>query len=140
MFGYEILLVPQALLHSDPFTDGMRLSAHREGLDFGHIRFRQDAFDAVLDEREMELLLQTGAPHEVLIDDMVADYQRRAVLPAAKRAVLEQEIKAQFPVQGLELGSMGGFYTFDEVVAEFDSMRLLYPHLISSRESIGTSV
>ena len=115
-------------------------SLHRAGLDFGHIRFRQDAFDAVLDEREMELLLQTGAPHEVLIDDMVADYQRRAALPAAKRAVLEQEIKAQFPVQGLELGSMGGFYTFDEVVAELDSMRLLYPHLISSRESIGTSV
>ena len=31
-------------------------------------------------------------------------------------------------------------YTFDEVLIELDSMRLLYPSLISAKQSIGTSI
>jgi hypothetical protein len=41
---------------------------------------------------------------------------------------------------GFGLGSMGGFYTFSEVVAQLDSMRSKYPNLITAKDSIGTSV
>ncbi|MEL6357261.1 MAG: M14 family zinc carboxypeptidase, partial [Bacteroidota bacterium] len=41
---------------------------------------------------------------------------------------------------GFELGSMGGFYTFAEIVQQLDEMRSLYPGLITEKFSIGTSI
>src|SRR4030067_683627 len=41
---------------------------------------------------------------------------------------------------GFGFGSMGGFYTFNEVVAQLDTMRLLYPNLITVKDSIGSSI
>ena len=114
-------------------------SLQQVGLYFDHIRFNRDSFDVVMSEHELELLRHTGRSYEILIDDMAADYRQRATLPAAKRAVLEQTIQEEYPVRGLRLGSMGGMYTFDEVVAALDSMQLLYPHLISTKQSIGQS-
>ncbi|MEO8167001.1 MAG: M14 family zinc carboxypeptidase, partial [bacterium] len=38
------------------------------------------------------------------------------------------------------VGSMGGHYTLQEVLQQLDSMRLLYPNLITVRDSIGRSV
>ena len=35
---------------------------------------------------------------------------------------------------------MGGFYTFDEVVAQLDTMRFSYPNLITAKDSIGSSI
>ncbi len=34
----------------------------------------------------------------------------------------------------------GGFYTFDEVVAELDAMHQLYPNLITEKDSVGSSI
>ena len=114
-------------------------SLQQVGLYFDHIRFNRDSFDVVLSEHELELLQDTGRPYVILVDDMAADYRQRATLPAAKRAALEETIQEKFPVRGLRLGSMGGMYTFDEVVAALDSMQLLYPHLITAKQSIGRS-
>ena len=115
-------------------------SLQQDGLDFDHIRLQEDSFDVVLNERDLELLHSIGKPYEILVDDMVADYLQRTSMPAAKRTALEQTVKEDFPVQGMKLGSMGGMYTFDEVVTALDSMRLLYPHLISAKKSIGPSL
>jgi carboxypeptidase T len=115
-------------------------SLQQAGLDFDHIRFNEESFDVVLNEHEIERLKSTGRPYEVLIDDLLADYLERTALSAAKRAALAQKTTEEFPVQGMELGSMGGYYTFDEVVAQLDAMRRLYPHLISIKQSIGPSV
>jgi hypothetical protein len=41
---------------------------------------------------------------------------------------------------GFGLGSMGGYYTFSEVVAQLDSMRKKHPNLITAKDSIGTSI
>ncbi len=38
------------------------------------------------------------------------------------------------------LGSMGGFYTYTEAIAQLDSMRKWYPSLISQKTQIGTSI
>ena len=112
----------------------------KAGLAFDPIRIHEAAFDVVLNEHELSLLQRTRWPYEVLIDDMVSDYQQGRSMPAAKRAVLEQSLREQYPVQGLRLGRMGGMYTFDEVEAALDSMRLMYPHLISAKEPIGFSI
>jgi carboxypeptidase T len=36
-----------------------------------------------------------------------------------------------------KLGSMGGFYTYEEYLNEVDLMFQLYPNLISQRDTIG---
>jgi hypothetical protein len=43
-----------------------------------------------------------------------------------------------YPVpQGFELGSMGGYYTLQEVLNELDSMHMKYPDLISVKQQAG---
>lgn len=38
------------------------------------------------------------------------------------------------------LGSMGGFFTFSEAENQLDSMRFLFPDLITAKQQIGTSI
>lgn len=108
------------------------------GLAFDPIGFRADGFDAVLNEKELELLERMGWPHEVLVEDLVADYQRRHATPSTRQRALSSS--DSYPAQGVGFGRMGGMYTLDEVVAVLDSMRHQFPHLISTKESIGYSV
>ncbi len=42
-------------------------------------------------------------------------------------------------MSGFKFGSMGGYYIFDEIVADLDTMFQLYPNLITEKYSIGTS-
>ncbi|HLF15233.1 MAG TPA: M14 family zinc carboxypeptidase, partial [Bacteroidota bacterium] len=41
---------------------------------------------------------------------------------------------------GFGTGSMGGYYTLDEIGMQLDSMKLLYPSLITDKQEIGYSV
>ena len=43
-------------------------------------------------------------------------------------------------MQGFGYGSMGGFYTFDEVVAQLIRCDYLYPNLITVKDSIGSTI
>jgi hypothetical protein len=57
-----------------------------------------------------------------------------------EKAAFIQNSKMELNVSGFGFGSMGGFYTLAEVNAELDSMKLLYPNLITSKVSIGNSI
>ncbi len=48
----------------------------------------------------------------------------------------EMQSKSRLSSYTLKAGSQGGFYTFPEAVAQLDSMRLLFPYLISAKDSI----
>lgn len=80
----------------------------------------------VAGEFELQQLAEKNIPFQITVDDLAKQY--------------EQGI-APFPVDalGFGYGSMGGFYTFAEVVKQLDTMLLLYPNVITARESIGTT-
>ncbi|HXG00717.1 MAG TPA: M14 family zinc carboxypeptidase, partial [Bacteroidota bacterium] len=80
----------------------------------------------VAGEFELRELTRSGIRYEVIVDDLTKHYQQR--LPRTPVNSL-----------GFGLGSMGGFYTLQEVLLQLDTMRLLYPHLITARDSIGRS-
>ncbi len=80
----------------------------------------------VAGEFELSELARAGIPYEVVIDDLAKHYE-------------QQMPRAPVNALGFGLGSMGGHYTLQEVLLQLDSMRLLYPHLISARDSIGRS-
>ncbi|HHJ52373.1 MAG TPA: zinc carboxypeptidase, partial [Caldithrix abyssi] len=94
------------------------------------------AVTAVLNDRELSVLNRNGISYQVLVPDVVAAYQQRAkATPTEIRAM-----NAADQLQHFELGSMGGYYTYDEVVAELDSMHLLYPQITTTKQSIGKSI
>jgi carboxypeptidase T len=71
---------------------------------------------------------------------MTKFYQERSRRTETEMRILEREMKEKYSSGGFGFGSMGGYYTFDEVVAELDTMRMLYPNLITAKYSIGTTI
>ncbi len=111
-----------------------------KGLIFDHVKYQKSAdggfaYKTVINNRELDVLKKSPLDYEILIDDVVADYREKSV----RRAGQIKKIETEEAPAGFELGSMGGYYTFDEVVAELDSMYLLYPQLITEKVSIGQS-
>jgi len=74
---------------------------------------------------ELKKLDTGGWAYTIDIDDMTAYYKARSV-PAAQR---------EFP-----LGSLLGNYTLEEELARIDTLHLLYPNLVSAKDSIGTTI
>jgi len=117
---------------NDP-SDIMEL--RKQGLGFENMKLNDKSFDVMLDSYQINILKSTGYSYEILIDDVTKDYLERT---KESREILKT--KKATKTSGFGLGSMGGFYTYSEVVAQLDSMRKKYPNLITAKDSIGTSI
>ncbi|MBI5215227.1 MAG: T9SS type A sorting domain-containing protein [Ignavibacteriae bacterium] len=84
------------------------------------------AMEFVADPYALEQLSKKNILYTVLIDDVEKHYA-------------QQLHKGAFNALGFGYGSMGGYYTYNEVKQQLDTMQLLYPNFITVRESIGTS-
>ncbi len=95
-------------------------------------------------EKEVQLLLENNIPHEVLIEDVIAWYQERNLegLPARQYdescggTIIPPGEQYTTPAN-YQLGTMGGYHTYTEMLGVLDQMHLLYPDLITTREAIG---
>lgn len=83
---------------------------------------------------ELQTLQEQGYNLEITIPNYKDYYD---ALQRADRLANPNPIKSEGVAAGFDLGSMGGFYTFDEVVAKLDEMRTDFPSLITVKESIG---
>ena len=92
-----------------------------------------------VNDAEFSELQQTSLGYEVLIDDWKTYYNSLPILTEEEKAFVKMESNMSFGVSGFKFGSMGGFYTFDEILADLDTMFQLYPNLITEKDSIGTS-
>ncbi|MCH8318291.1 MAG: immune inhibitor A, partial [Bacteroidetes bacterium] len=99
---------------------------------------------------EINLLDQNGFTYEILIDDVSKFYQ--------ERTKKDYQSKIQDPISniqdqtcpapnsndtittpnGFSLGSTGGFFTYNEMLAHLDTMAAQYPSLISVKQPIDT--
>ncbi len=94
-------------------------------------------FETDLSASEIEAVKHAGYPVEILIRDVSVFYAQRAKNDSY---VLTRNVNEKWPTpKHWELGSMGGFYTLDEVLAELDEMHALYPNLITERAAISTT-
>ncbi len=78
-------------------------------------------------DNDLALLTSSGFFVEILIDDLEKYYSER-LHPASYNAL------------GFGYGSMGGYYTYTEIVQQLDSMKLLYPSLITVKQIIGATI
>ncbi|NOX85906.1 MAG: T9SS type A sorting domain-containing protein [Chlorobi bacterium] len=93
-------------------------------------------FETDLSADEISRLNQEGIRAEVIIEDVSKYYADR--LAAEKPANVERNRDEEWVVpENWEYGSMGGYYTLDEIYRELDSMAIKYPDLITSRQTLS---
>jgi len=93
--------------------------------------------------REIGLLRQSDFEYEILIEDVVAYYQDPNRGALEERNPTECYISSitdyQVP-ENFALGSMRGFYTYQEMLDQLDAMQAKFPELITAREPIGNHI
>ena len=92
------------------------------------------------DENDFQAIVNSGLGFEILIDDWKTYYASQPTLTETEKEFIRIESNQSFGVSGFDFGSMGGYYTFDEIAADLDEMVKNYPNLITQKFSIGTSV
>lgn len=110
------------------------------GIDLEHSSFDKDnGLTLFVSDYEFSLLRTAGIQYTVLIDDWFEYYKSLPSLSLSERQSIVSDSKENFGVEGFGFGSMGGYYTFDEIIANIDSMYAQYPNLITQKYSVGTS-
>ena len=87
---------------------------------------------------EIEKVRNDGFIVEVLIEDSKEYYlQQNSII--SNNTLNEVCIQEGYQTpENFELGSMGGYFTYQEMLDELDQMKALYPNLITSKENIST--
>ncbi|HET6244187.1 MAG: immune inhibitor A [Bacteroidetes bacterium] len=115
------------------------------GVTTDHGEVKKDVyFISDFSEHEINLIQQSGFQYEINIDDVVEFYISQNTLDLSSDS-RDSRNSCNTPVvypspQNFQLGSMGGFFTFQEMINNLDSMASKYPSLISVKQSIGNSV
>ena len=86
---------------------------------------------------ELNRLASQGFNYEIIIPDFNEYYEEQQLLDIEKMEFIR---RTQFTANGFDFGSMGGFYTYDEVESKLDEMKSDYPNLITAKSSIGTTI
>ncbi|HMG13904.1 MAG TPA: M14 family zinc carboxypeptidase [Saprospiraceae bacterium] len=110
------------------------------GIELEHA-YKAEKNNLVLEVSQQELngLIANNVPYTVLIKDLTDYYVKRN----KEQNFNQRSYSDCFPELPIDtpkhfhLGSMGGFYTYEEYLAVLDSMHTLYPNLISTSKPIG---
>jgi hypothetical protein len=90
--------------------------------------------DVFLGEQEIEILKSNNVPYTMLIVDWHDHYAQ-----SLKKAGPEIQTSASTP-KNFNYGTMGGFLTYSEALRQLDSMKILFPSLITGKDSIGHTI
>jgi hypothetical protein len=128
----------QVKIYLDDFNTIQKLQ--QLGIDDDHYNFEKDnsIITYVSDENFLKLKL-SSFNYQVLIDDWYSYFNSRPKITESEKQSIIQQSKELYNVDGFGFGSMGGFYTFNEIVAQLDTMYMQYPNLITQKFQIGSS-
>ncbi len=112
------------------------------GLAVDHFSYENKAnFTADISEADVQLFRRNGINVTYLVRNLEKNYRKyneQLDREVALNRRNTREAAVSTPAN-FSLGSFGGHYTFAELVTILDRMRALYPTLISTKTSIGTS-
>lgn len=123
----------------------MQLSELGIAVDHGEVK-KGVYFVSDLSSQDIRAVQKSGLKYDILIDDVSKYYVERNKNLSTNRAEASRQaclagssfIDGIVTPEHFRLGSMGGFFTYDEALQILDSMTLLYPDLISARQPIGS--
>jgi hypothetical protein len=150
------MLNAETLLNADRYQrakvygiNAMQLTAMGIGADHGF--HRPTHVENVFLESDLQRLSGMGYAVEILVDDVTAFSAERARQAFAGTAKGQWPASESDPASSLRMdptaytvpadftpGSMGGFYTLDEVYAKLDTLHARYPNLVSPRTPTGS--
>ena len=91
---------------------------------------------------ELEAVKATGLTYTVLIEDVSKHYSERNQKKSAEKPTGVEgctDCEEYATPLNFQLGTMGGFYTYQEMLNALDSMKAKYPNLITTRQAISTA-
>ncbi|MGI6479808.1 MAG: M14 family zinc carboxypeptidase [Salinivirgaceae bacterium] len=102
-------------------------------------------FITELSEQDFAKIKDLGIETEILVDDLESYYVNRNKGFNVEEMNLEMR-NANRNIDGVvtpvnfTLGTLGGYHTYSEILAELDKMRNLFPNLISAKDIINPSL
>ena len=111
-----------------------------QGLAVDHGLVKKDIwFIGEFSIKELDIIDDLGVDYDVLIDDMETYYvEQNNNTKGLDEYPCEEDGGFEFnDPEAFELGSMGGFFTYEEFLGHIDYMSETYPDLISVREPIS---
>ena len=117
-------------------------SLAQTGVDLSETHYRKGLyFETDLSTSELNSVSNAGFRTEVLIDDVKQFYKQRNEQQNQKTsAVMSCSSAPDFPQPAhFGYGSMGGFFTYQELLNNLDSMASLYPNLINLKQPISNT-
>lgn len=110
------------------------------GMQFDHYSFdRTGSIITFISDDDYEILKHSGYSYDVIIDDWFEHYNNRPKFTQDEKQQQLAQTAFRNGVTGFDYGSMGGFYTLEEVNLKLDEMYNDFPNLVSAKESIGMS-
>ncbi len=112
-------------------------------IDHGE-RKSNEWFITDLSSLDVQILSDHGIVHEILIPDVATYYATHSLDadPRSDRADCvasgSDDPSLLVTPSNFSLGSMGGYFTYEEFLAELDAMRHAYPELITDKAPIST--
>lgn len=140
---FSFFLVSQILLGQELYHRVKILASPRapivRDLSLDHIIPEKDGFIVEISENEVQKLQKYQIPHQILIYDLekfyqeqiYSNYQEKTMAVGCKEAPMITD-----PVNFV-YGSMGGYYTYEEALAQLDSMRAKFPQWISAKTVVS---
>jgi carboxypeptidase T len=119
--------------------DGLAVQLLKLGITIDHSEAKENSITTEISDSELKILQQNGVKHSVLIHDMASFYEKRIqqdYLNKTSAAGLCNDPTVIKPTK-FHLGTMGGYFTFNEMVNIIDSMALLYPNLITVKQALS---
>jgi carboxypeptidase T len=104
----------------------------------GHVR-KGVSLTTEIPYSTLVLLQNEGIEYKILIQDVAGYYVNQNQNVPDKSIRNNCNNQTDYPVpQNFKLGSMAGYFTLSEIYNELDSMRSLFPTLVSQKQQIGT--
>ncbi|HNW71152.1 MAG TPA: M14 family zinc carboxypeptidase [Bacteroidales bacterium] len=114
------------------------------GISIEHGHFNKSFFEGEINASDVEILKSSGLNYEIITEDITKFYLERLqqnVKPDNKNITYSCSPATTYSTPAhFGPGSMGGFYTYSEAIAQLDSMRVWFPNLISAKTQIGSSI
>lgn len=94
---------------------------------------------------DINILKANGAKYEILIDDVSNYYidQNKTGLQPKTESLQAMPSCSKMPAYptpaGFTLGSMGGYFTYDEIMAHLDTMAAKYPNLFKAKMPVSAT-
>ena len=95
------------------------------GVEFDHFRFDDTTLKLVVSDSDLDKMDQNNIFYSITIEDLTAYYQSRFTSSESR----------DFPD-----GSMGGYYTLDEIINKIDELHDNFSDIVSEKFSIGTTI